>query len=425
MKDDIRDPNQSRPTDDDPEPSFVPPEQVAADEVTIDMTETGPENPGPEATEKKPPKNKRPSKLAAKLRGIKTWFSARSKQQKIAILIGLVLGLALAGFGLYTVFGKSAPPPQPVVEKKEEVKEPPKPTTAPSRLTGVEVPIELNKLPVTGVMIENSPDARPQAGLKDAGVVFEAIAEGGITRFLALYQEAQPEYVGPVRSVRSYYLDWLKGFDAAVAHVGGSAEALQRIRNEGIKDLDQSFNPGSYQRVSSRYAPHNVYTSLASLIDLGRSKGFDSSSFTGFGRKAEAPAAAEAITARAIDIHISGPLYNVHYDYDAASNSYRRVMAGLPHTDERSGQQISPKVVIAMVIPYSIHPNGVNSQYGTIGSGKAYIFQDGVAVEGTWSKASDKDQVIFGDANGAPIGMNPGQTWITMANTPGHVSYQP
>src|SRR3989344_4870304 len=128
---------------------------------------------------------------------------------------------------------------------------PPKPVTIASPLTGLQVAPELAQRPVTAIMIENSLDARPQSGIQEAGVVFEAIAEGGITRFISLYQEAQPTYIGPVRSLRPYYIDWAVPFDASIAHIGGSPDALAQIRNGG-KDLDQFFNSGSYSRISSR-----------------------------------------------------------------------------------------------------------------------------------------------------------------------------
>ena len=107
-------------------------------------------------------------------------------------------------------------------------------------------------------MIENSPDARPQSGLKAAGVVYEAIAEGGITRFMALYQTSKPELIGPVRSLRMYYLDWFAPYSASIAHVGGSLNALTEARSGKYRDLDQFFNSQTYWRASDRYAPHNV-----------------------------------------------------------------------------------------------------------------------------------------------------------------------
>jgi len=126
---------------------------------------------------------------------------------------------------------------------------PPAPTTVASTLSGLQVDKSVNQRPVTGVMIENSPDARPQSGLDQASVVFEAIAEGGITRFLTLFQDTQPDYLGPVRSARPYYVQWCMGFDCSLAHVGGSPEALADIPAWGTKNLDQFANSGSFQRL--------------------------------------------------------------------------------------------------------------------------------------------------------------------------------
>ena len=399
----------SLPKDD--EPAFQPPETIAAAEASV-------ETPTPAATRFTPPVS---AKKSGKFNPI-DWYKNLGKKQQIIIAVVAALILLGGGGGVWALTHKSKPKPAPVaVEQKKE--EAPKETPVYSPLTGVPVSKEQTTLPVTGIMIENSPDARPQSGLNQAGVVFEAIAEGGITRFLTLWQEAQPDYVGPVRSVRPYYVDWLEGFDAAIAHVGGSPEALNKIKDDGVKDLDQFYNSGPYHRVSNRYAPHNMYTSLAGLIDLEKSKGLTSSTFTGFPRKAEQPS--NAPTARSVDITISGPLYNVHYDYDLSSNSYKRSEGGKPHVDERSKAQISPKVVIAIVIPYNLQSDNLHSQYGTIGTGKAYVFQDGVATEGTWEKTSSKSQITFKDAAGTILKLNPGQTWITATSIANNVTYKP
>lgn len=384
------------------EPLFRVPEAVAADEDS-----------------QQPILFEPPSKTTSRRR---LQFKLNKKQSiLVAAAFFILLGGGVAAFMLTRDNKPVAqatvptPPPKPV--------EPPKPTTLPSPLTGIQVTPELSKMHVTGVMIENSPDARPQAGLKDAGVVFEAIAEGGITRFLALYQETQPDYVGPVRSARPYYIEWLRGFDAGYAHVGGSPEALSLIKSSGVKDLDQYFNSGAYQRVKTRYAPHNVYTNVAILTEASKNKGFVTSTFTPFTRKADAPSAAP--TARGIDFAISSYLYNVHYDYDTASNSYLRSEGGKPHLDERSGAQLSSKVVIAMVVPFSIQADRVHSAYATTGSGKAYIFQDGAVTEGIWEKPDSNTNVRFGDANGSPLGINAGQTWITAVSAATKVSFKP
>lgn len=363
------------------------------------------------------PKQKNPFKR------IHSWFSALHAKQKV--LVGVIAIVMIGGVTTAAIVftRKPAPKPAPVVKKEEPKVEAPKPTTEASRLTGLQVDPALNKRPVTGVMIENSPEARPQSGLTSAGVVFEAIAEGGITRFLALFQDAQPDYIGPVRSVRPYYLDWLQGFDAPVAHAGGSNDALAKLKSDGVKDLDQFFNAGAYQRVNNRYAPHNLYTSSAKLDALEASKGFTSSTFDSFARKADAKAATP--TAKAIDLTISGFYYNPHYDYDAATNTYKRSMQGKPHTDEKSGAQIGPKVVIANIMQYRVIDSVGHSGYNTIGSGTSYIFQDGTVTVGTWQKTDRKSQMVFKDSSGAVIKLNAGQTWIAAVGATSGVKYIP
>lgn len=291
-----------------------------------------------------------------------------------------------------------------------------KPTTVASPLTGLPVAPDLAKRPVTGVIIENSPDARPQSGIADAGVIFEAIAEGGITRFLTLYQESRPGYIGPVRSLRSYYIDWAASFDAAIAHVGGSPDALSQIRNGG-KDLDQFFNPGSYWREPSRPAPHDVYTNFDKLDDLNKSKGYTNSNFTPWPRKGDQKLATPH--AKSIDLDVaSGTTYDVHYDYDATSNSYHRKLGGGPHiatnsASDTTGTLLAPKVVIAMVMSYDVIDGSGHSAYGTTGTGTVYVFQDGFAVQGSWYKIDRTSQITFKDSSGQPIKLNAGQVWVT------------
>ncbi|HXH27102.1 MAG TPA: DUF3048 domain-containing protein [Candidatus Acidoferrum sp.] len=282
-----------------------------------------------------------------------------------------------------------------------------------SPLTGLEVANEAaTKQEVRGVMIENSPQARPQSGLKQAGVVFEADADGGITRFLVLYQEAKPGLIGPVRSLRPYFVDWLAAFDTTISHVGGSAAALQTIRNGSFKDLDEFFNGSYYYRSTDRYAPHNVYTTSDKLIALSNAKGYTSSTFTGFPRKAEAPSAAP--NAGSIDINVSYDPYNVHYDYDKPTNSYVRFESGVKHVDREEGQ-IAPKVVIVIKVPTKVAlEDGYRVDMQSTGSGDAYVFQDGTVTQGSWAKPDAKTQISFVDASGKPILLDPGQTWITV-----------
>jgi hypothetical protein len=348
---------------------------------------------------------KKPKK-SSRIEQLRRWWRARTKRQKIIIIVAI--SIVVFTLGIVSAALLKPAPPEPAPEPVAIEEPAPEPTTVASRLTGVQIDKELNNLPVTAVMIENSPEARPQSGLKEAGVVFEAIAEGGITRFMALYLESKPEQIGPVRSVRPYYLDWMSGFDAAIAHVGGSGQALAQIQNEGLKSLTQFSNPGAYQRVNYRYAPHNMYTSRSQLLTVHKDNNMNTSKFTGFARKEGKPAEVPTLTEFAINP--SSALYNLRYTYDKKTNSYLRFMAGQPHNDEKSGTQLNSNVVIAMVVPYS--KSGIYSVYQTVGSGDAYIFQNGEMIEAIWEKRSKTENIRFGNKLGAPLGINPGQTWI-------------
>lgn len=292
-----------------------------------------------------------------------------------------------------------------------------------SPLTGVEVPDEATTTrQVTAIMIENSPASRPQSGVKAAGIIFEAIAEGGITRFATLHQEDRPSLIGPVRSLRPYYLDWIAPFDAAIAHVGGSANALATVRDGSFKDIDQFFNGAYYWRATDRYAPHNVYTSFDKLDALNQVKGYTSSSFKAWPRKVDAPSTTP--NAKSIDIKVSSSTYNAHYDYDAASNSYVRYIGGAPSVDREAGQN-TPKTVIAMKVPTQIaYEDGYREQMTTTGIGEAYVFQDGIVRQGFWRKDGQKNQLMFYDKSAHTIALNPGQTWITVTAPENPITWQ-
>lgn len=375
-----------------------------------------------------PPNTKRKLPGTTKIRRfflhIKNWWLGLKLWQKILVgLIALAL-LAGVGFGVYKLTNK----PQPVQTPKSTTKTVPKPTTVASPLSGLQVAPNLAKRPVTGIMIENSTDARPQSGLQAAGVVVEAIAEGGITRFLSLFQDTTPQYIGPVRSLRPYYIDFAQAFQASIAHVGGSPDALSRVRNGNYRDLDQFFNAGAFNRVTTRAAPHNVFTSFDNLDKLNQSKGYSSSSFVSWPRKSDAILAVP--TARTIDLNISSFYFNVHYAYDTATNSYLRSEGGAAHMNlvssaDKTGVQLAPKVVIALVMSYAINPDGQHSNYTDTGTGNAYIYQDGGVTVGKWTRASAESQITFTDTAGAPIKLNAGQTWLSLVASDGAVVYAP
>jgi len=355
----------------------------------------------------------------------KRWVGAH-KKASIGIAALTVLLLASGGVGLYFWL---KPKPQPVtVTPPAKIQ----PTPAPAQvvpkyyspLTGMPVADEATaKQEVTGIMIENSQYARPQSGLVNAGVVFEAIAEGGITRFAALYQETKPKLIGPVRSVRPYYVDWMAAFDPTIVHVGGSANALSEVRNGAYKDADEFFNGSYFWRATDRFAPHNVYTNFDKLDALNKDKGYTGSTFTGFPRKDDNPPITPNATK--INIDISYDLFNVHYDFDKGCNCYERYLAGEKQLDRETGQNVKPKVVIVMRVPTQLgFEDGYREQMTDTGTGTAYVFQDGTVTAGTWTKKSKKDQIQFKDDHGQEIKLNRGQTFISITAPEKSVTWQ-
>jgi hypothetical protein len=357
---------------------------------------------------------------------IKHHLSTRSKAE----LVGLGVLVLVCGSVLAFLFTHVKKPAEYIAHKQQPVKAVPAPeppaTTVASPLSGVQVAPELAQRPVTGIMIENSPDARPQSGLQDAGVVYEAIAEGGITRFLTLFQDSRPSYIGPVRSLRPYYIDFAAPYQAGIAHVGGSPEALATVRNGHYRDLDQFFNSKYYTRINSRAAPHNVYTNFDWMDQLNISKGYTKSEFTPWKRKKDGPAATPSVAH--IDVKISSPLYYSHYDYDKATNTYLRSEGGKPHLQivsqqTRATMQLQPKAVLTLVMNYKVIDRSGHSSYVDTGSGPMKLFQDGIEVDGTWNKADQGSMFVFKDSSGKEIELNAGQTWIVIVGSTGNVSF--
>jgi hypothetical protein len=397
---------------DEPETVAAAPEAEGVDEKKLEE-EYGPV-PKSDIPEEptKPPLHKRPG----------AWLTGLSKQRKIIYGAVLVLVLAIVA-ACIVLLNKPAPtvPSFPVYHA-------PTPSTVPSTLTGLQVDPAINKLQVTGVMIENSVFARPQSGLNQAGVVYEAVAEAGITRFLALFQDTKSEYIGPVRSARPYYVQWCQAFDCALAHVGGSPEALADIKKYKVKNLDQFAGASYFHRISSRYSPHNVYTSQAKLTQYEKERGYKTSQYTGFEHLLKEPKiATAAITTKNISFNYPGTAYDVRYVYQPANNNYARFEGGQPHKSANAKgvlKQNTPKVVIALVVPYSIEGDGYHSGYKSVGSGTMYVFQNGAVAKGTWSRTSRDSNFVFKNAAGQPIKLVAGQAWISVLSNNSDVTYK-
>lgn len=340
--------------------------------------------------------------------------------RKFLLITGsiFILALLLIGADFYFSFGSFSSQshfayPQP--------KEPEVELDTPSPLTGVMTTEAKANQAVVAAMIENHTASRPQSGLSKADLVYEAVVEGGITRFLAFYLTSDAEEIGPIRSARSYYLPWVKEIDAFYAHVGGSEEALDLIPEYDLKDLDQFYNSRLFDRVSFKASPHNVYSSPDRLRKGGAVKGWPSSNnFTSWEFKDSEPTEKKAT--KRININYSGDDFAVQYRWDNQDNLYQRYLAGLPHKD-RDGSLVKARNVLIQVTDQGLNNDGQHMDVEVIGSGKAYLFRDGRVFIGSWRKESVRDRTKFYLDSGKPFKLARGKTWVQVVGSQNVFSY--
>lgn len=296
------------------------------------------------------------------------------------------------------------------------------------------------------VMIENHLEARPQSGLTDADIVYEAIAEGGITRFMGVFYcqaAAYESILGPIRSARTYFVDWASEYSFPLyAHVGGAntpgpANALGQLNDYGwggANDLNQ-FSIGyptfwrDYERLGRTVATeHTMYSTTKKLWEIGEKRGYTNldpdkidwmKDFTAWKfAKEEVGVEKRGETAKISYDFWEDPNYSVTWQYDKNNNLYRRFNAGQEHKDLNINEQLAAKNIVVQLVAEKNandgYPGNVHLIYTTTGKGKALIFKDGKVVEGTWAKAKRISRTIFYDDKGQEIAFNPGKIWISV-----------
>lgn len=343
-----------------------------------------------------------------------TGKSAPRRRRKIVVIVLLILVLfSLAGAGVYYYFFSGR-----ILAGWTGLNMPGK-IIAPKRLTTC--PLDgtahvndnlINRRPLI-IKVENHPDARPQSGLDKADIVIEAMAEGGITRFAAIYLCREVDEIGPVRSGRLQDLTFLDEYDALFAHVGGS-DAWMREKS-GIADLDEFAYSDAYWRSDERDAPHNCYTTTERIHKTAAEEGLEKTvSLETWSFKSGHPGKGNV---GSVTIPY-GAGCEASYKYDKKSNTYLRSVDGEPLLDKPTGNQIAPKNVIIMYISYESDDSGEDYGLGgrdimqLVGEGKAVIMRDGEAITGRWTKASTSSRTYFLDGEGRPVEFNRGQTWI-------------
>jgi hypothetical protein len=312
--------------------------------------------------------------------------------------------------------------PVPPPDTPTEVIAPPTDTPPPVQanldpLTGLPAsPAALARVPLT-VMIDNHPDAAPQTGLNSADLVYEALAEGGITRFMAVFTTQDPGTIGPVRSARPYYLEWARPFHSLYVHCGGSWEAIDLLKEwtSTLTDVDCFNGNMPFWRSNDRLLPHNLYTSSTDLWKLASRKGLAApAAMPGFLHAPEAPPA-DRPSGGSVGFTFSGlSRSDVQWIYDPDGNQYLRKQWGYWHRDLATNDIITAKNVAIIFAHVWELPGDEKGRMGTDTTGRntELILSNGQFEWGYWTRASINAPLVFLDGKEQPMRFAPGNLWV-------------
>ncbi len=271
-------------------------------------------------------------------------------------------------------------------------------------------------------IIENQVDARPQSGLSKARIVFEAEAEGGITRFLAFFDSNQRiDKIGPIRSIRPYFVDWSKELSALLVHVGGSPEALVKVSRESVNNMNEFYNGPYFWRADDRSAPHNVYISINSINKYIEKRGLKDAKFLSWEFKDDA-SVYDRGTTTSVRVNFRLPDYRVLWEFDENENNYTRYISNRLHLDF-DGSRIQAKNIAIAVTPAEVIDSVLRLKMEHIGDGEAVVCFDGYCNEAIWVKQSSSSRIRFYDLNDNEIVFNAGTTWVEVVRPEVEVSY--
>ena len=314
-----------------------------------------------------------------------------------------------------------SPTPQPTPTPE------PTPELVAAPLTGMPVGPNTARRHVIAVMVDDHWDARPQSGFTDASIVWQAPAEGGIPRYMLLFQDGLSKEIGPVRSARYYFIAWAAEWKAMYVHVGGSPQAINLLRSADgrgrvVYDADEfrwGGGAGYLWRTTDRFAPHNVYTDSAHLRQLARKLGARDGALE--------PAWQFGPDATLMDRPKGGQIvvpyrYNqIVYRYDRTSNRYLRSVTDEPRqVDDGTGKRVGPKNVVILVMSFAPLNDGSPKhrlEADFIGRGTAYIATNGRTIKGTWRKASLTGPTRLLGPDGKPVRLTAGQTFVQVVET--------
>ena len=275
-------------------------------------------------------------------------------------------------------------------------------------LTGLQSFEDRNR-PAIVVKIDNVEDARPPVGINRADVVYEELVEGGLTRLAAVFHSRGSDPVGPVRSARSTDVHLFPMLNRPLfANSGGNGGVRYEMSQSTLVDVGNSVVPSAYYR-DERPVPHNLFTSTTELWNSpqGKTGGSPPALFSFRGPNTPLPASAQPIQGVTIR-------FPTRIDYDWNGTGWTRTQSGRRHVDS-DGVQIAPANVIVQFVPYKQSSSDPNSPEAVVtGTGDAWVLTAGKMILGTWSRANDESVSIYTDADGRPITLTPGTTFVEL-----------
>lgn len=285
---------------------------------------------------------------------------------------------------------------------------PPSPPSCP--LTGEPAPSGVvPDRPALAIKVENYPDARPQAGLQSADVIFEEPVEGGITRFIVVYHCADGSRVGPVRSARTADPDVLAQLGVPIlAYSGGAPNVVRVIEEANLLVLNETTGGPAFTRDPSRPAPHNLYVGTKALYRVAHStEPAPEPLFT-----YEEELTGKSRKAGKVHLPFSATYADVWWAWDRRADAWVRSHGDEPHMAE-DGEQVSADNVVVQLVDVVVGPRGgITPHIDLVGSGKAYVFRDGRMILGRWERDGLRDATRFVTKDGTEIALAPGRTWV-------------
>ena len=297
----------------------------------------------------------------------------------------------------------------------------PTPTLVAAALTGLLVTEAAAAQHPIAVMVDDQQEARPQSGFNAASIVWQAPAEGGIPRYMLIFQDGLPSAVGPIRSARQYYIEWASEWKALYVHIGGSPQALTTLRTSGRGQLVYNadgfrFEGSDMWRIKERPSPHNLYSDGAHLRAMAAKVGATDGPVTPIWQFATSPSSGERPTGTRIVLHY--PYETITYVYDPGTNTYRRFIdkSTTPQIDAADGREVRPTNVVVLRMRFGPLNDGNPLKHRLeaqdVGSGEAIISTGGRVIHGTWKKAAAAAPTLLFGPDGTPARLTAGQTFV-------------